>query len=138
MSLAYWLITTINAACSSINIYCQHKKYQSDWLRKVDTCHILTWVCLTLKSFSHWKAYKSSGPILESKIMLATFQKRAKNVKKRQNIWNFGQKCTKFKNVLKKGRWFRAIIANKLLQNFLVIVIPNIALFKRLALHCLK
>ena len=28
------------------------------------------------------------------------FRKRAK---KGQNIWNFGPKCTKFKNILKKG-----------------------------------
>ena len=32
--------------------------------------------------------------------MCAIFQKRAK---KGQNIWKFGQKCTKFENILKKG-----------------------------------
>ena len=45
------------------------------------------------------------------------FRKRTKKKgKKEQNIWKFGQKCTKLENNLKKGRWLRAIIAhNKLL-----------------------
>ena len=43
-----------------------------------------------------------------------------KNVKKGQSIWNVGQKCTKFENTLKKGRWLRTIIArNKLLEKAL-------------------
>ena len=37
-----------------------------------------------------------------------------------QNIWKFGQKCTKFENILKKGTWLRAIIAHiKLLEKAL-------------------
>ena len=31
--------------------------------------------------------------------------KMFKKGKKGQNIWNFGQKCIKFENSLKKGRW---------------------------------
>ena len=61
-----------------------------------------------------------TGLILESKGMRAIFQKKSKNVKKGkkgQNIWKFGQKFGKFKNILKKSRWLRAIIArNKLLE----------------------
>ena len=49
-----------------------------------------------------------SGPILESKGVRAIFQKKGK---KGQNIWKFAQKCTKFENILKKGKWLRAIIA---------------------------
>ena len=38
------------------------------------------------------------------------------NVKEGKNIWKFGEKYTKFENVLKKSRWFHAIIVrNKLL-----------------------
>ena len=56
--------------------------------------------------------------------MHANFQKKGKkgqnNVKKWQkvqNIWKFGQICTKFENILKKGRWLHAIMAwNKLLE----------------------
>ena len=48
-----------------------------------------------------------SGPILESKGMRAIFQKKGK---KGQNIWKFGQKCTKFENILKKGSLMRATI----------------------------
>ena len=48
------------------------------------------------------------GPILESMGMRATFQKKGK---KGQNIWKFGQKCTKFENILEKGKWLCAIIA---------------------------
>ena len=53
--------------------------------------------------------------------MHAIFRKKGKQMlnmgKNEQNIWKFGQKCTKFKNILKKGRWLRAIIArNKLLE----------------------
>ena len=35
-----------------------------------------------------------------------------KNSKKRQNIWKFGQKFTKFKNVFKKGTLMRATITS--------------------------
>ena len=42
--------------------------------------------------------------------MRAIFQKKdkkeQKNVKKGQNIWKFGQQCTKFENILKKGSSF--------------------------------
>ena len=62
-----------------------------------------------------------SGPILESKGMRAIFQKKGK---KGQNIWKFAQKCTKFENILKKGKWLRAIIArNKLLEKALALLI---------------
>ena len=48
-------------------------------------------------------------------------KKRQKNVKKEQNIWKFGQKCTRFENTLKKGRWLRATIArNNLLEKALL------------------
>ena len=42
----------------------------------------------------------TAGPILESKVMHAIFQKMSK---KGQNIWKFGEKSTKFENILKKG-----------------------------------
>ena len=67
-----------------------------------------------------------SWPILESKGMCAIFQKKGKKKakkkgKKVQNIWKFGQKCTKFENILKKGSWLRAIITcNKLLEKALI------------------
>ena len=48
-----------------------------------------------------------SGPTLESKSMCAIYQKKGK---KGQNIWKFGQKCTKFENILKEGRWLYVII----------------------------
>ena len=58
-----------------------------------------------------------SGSILESKGMRAIFQKKGKKRQKGWNIWKSGQKCTKFENILKKGRWLRAIIARyKLLE----------------------
>ena len=70
-----------------------------------------------------------TGLILESKGMGAIFQKKRrkktpqkmlKKNKKGWNVWNFAQKCTKFKNILKKRRWLRAIIArNKLLERVL-------------------
>ena len=58
------------------------------------------------------------GPILENKGMGGTFSEKGQgNVEKGQNTWKFGQKCTKFENILKKRRWLRAIIAhNKLLK----------------------
>ena len=37
--------------------------------------------------------------------------------KKGQNIWKFGQKYTKFENILKKGRQLHVILTyNKLLE----------------------
>ena len=62
--------------------------------------------------------------MLESKVMRAIFQKKGKKMLKKgtkgQNIWKFGQKCIKFENMLKKGRWFCVIIArNKLLEKAL-------------------
>ena len=43
-------------------------------------------------------------------------QKRAKkNVEKGQNVWKFEQKCTKFENILKKGRRLRAKLLEKTL-----------------------
>ena len=61
------------------------------------------------------------GPILQRKGMHVIFQKKDKKIlkkgKKGQNIWKFGQKCTKFENILKKGTWLCAIIAlNKVLE----------------------
>ena len=46
-----------------------------------------------------------SGSIVESKGMRAIFQKKGK---KGYNIWKFGQKCTKFENILKNGSLTRA------------------------------
>ena len=43
------------------------------------------------------------------KGMRAIFQKKGK---KAQNIWKFGQKCTKFENILKKGSPICATIAH--------------------------
>ena len=42
-----------------------------------------------------------TGPILESKDMCA--KKSIKRAKKGENIWKFGQKCTKFENILEMG-----------------------------------
>ena len=48
---------------------------------------------------------------------LRKMAKKKKKVKKGENIWKFGQKCTKFEDILKKGRWLHVIIArNKLLE----------------------
>ena len=53
-----------------------------------------------------------SGPNLESKGLHAIFQKKRQiKGKKGQNIWKFGQKCAKFKNILKKGSLMGATIA---------------------------
>ena len=44
-----------------------------------------------------------------------------KKGKKEQNIWKFGQKITKFENILKRGRWLHTIIVpNKQLKKALV------------------
>ena len=62
------------------------------------------------------------GSILESKVMPVIFQKKGnvKMVQKRANNWKFGQKSTKYENILKKGRWLHAIIThNKLLEKTL-------------------
>ena len=68
-----------------------------------------------------------SGPILESKGMCAIFQKKDKKTAKKfekfeifQNIWKFGQKCTKFESILEKASCLCAIIErNKLLEKAL-------------------
>ena len=61
--------------------------------------------------------YWDAGPILEDKGMCVIFQRKGK---KGQNILKFEQKCTKFENILKKGRWLHVIIAcNKLLEKAL-------------------
>ena len=44
--------------------------------------------------------------------MHVIFQKMGKTG---QKIWKFGQNGTKFKNILKKGRWFGAISARNIL-----------------------
>ena len=74
------------------------------------------------------KVHNLSGPILESKGMHPIFQGKGKkeqtNVKNwqkiGQNISKFGQKCTKFEHILKKGRQLCVITAhNKLLEKAL-------------------
>ena len=45
-----------------------------------------------------------------------------KKGKKGQNIGKFGQKCTNFGNILKKGGWLCGIIAhNKMLEKALTV-----------------
>ena len=34
-------------------------------------------------------------------------------LEKGQNIWKLGQKCTKYENSLKKGRWLHVLTAYK-------------------------
>ena len=53
------------------------------------------------------------GPILERKGMHVIFQKNSekKRLKKVGNIWKFGQECTKFENIFKKGSLMCATIA---------------------------
>ena len=66
-----------------------------------------------------WKK-ATSRPILASKGRLRCFRKKVKDVEKGQNIWEFVQECTKFENILKKGKWLHAIIArNKLIEKAL-------------------
>ena len=48
-------------------------------------------------------------PILESKDMHVIFQKMGKT---EQNISKFGQKCTKFKNILNNGSFMHATITH--------------------------
>ena len=56
--------------------------------------------------------------------MCAIFQKKGKKMleksRKGQNVWKFGQKCTKF-GILKKVRWLHAIFTcNKQLEKVMV------------------
>ena len=56
-------------------------------------------------------------------------KKMLKKSKKGKNMWKFGQKCTKFEHILKKGRWLCEIIAlNKLLEKV-------VGTLKRLTAH---
>ena len=60
--------------------------------------------------FWNYRAYSRKG-------MHAIFQKKGRQMfkkgKKGQIIWKFGQNYAKFEDVLKKGRWLRALIAGK-------------------------
>ena len=49
---------------------------------------------------------RASGPILESNAcdFSEKGRKMLKKEKKGQNIWKFGQKCTKCENILKKDK----------------------------------
>ena len=61
-----------------------------------------------------------AGPILESKGVRATFQKKSK---KGQNIWKFGQKYTKFVDILKRGNLIRicpALIFNLIIHDYFI------------------
>ena len=62
-----------------------------------------------LKKYCFGKMGHFAGLILQSKGMLAIFEKKGK---KGQNIWKFGQKCTKFENILKKGSPMHATITH--------------------------
>ena len=100
------------------------------------TLWVITWILPFLKTFSWMETFDVQkawinlllctflhlgGPILESKRMHTIFQKKDTKGKKGKNIWKFGQKSTKFENILKKGRWFCANIAcNKLLEKALL------------------
>ena len=57
----------------------------------------------------------SPGPILESKVVSAIFQKSKEMSKKGQNIWTFGQKYMKFENIFKIGWWLDTIITHNIL-----------------------
>ena len=61
----------------------------------------------SLKKWLSFKKRYRPRPILESKDMCVIFHKEGK---KRQNIWKFGQNCTKFENILKKGSLMHATI----------------------------
>ena len=64
-------------------------------------CKILFWFFFSVKIIC-------AGPILKSKGVGVIFQKKSTEMlKKGQNIWEFGQKCTKFEYILKKGRRLR-------------------------------
>ena len=62
----------------------------------LDTVSVKVW-----KNGKNTDTLMFTGPILESKGMLAIFQK--KKGKKGQNILKFGQKCKKTKVTLKKA-----------------------------------
>ena len=116
---------------------------KSDWLRaflEIAWEPDFSYICKFRKMLVDYKYFhlhhfqtklmNISGPILESKGMCAIFQKKGrKNVKKDkkgQNIWKFGQKCTKFENIFKKGRWLCVIIAlDKLLEKALYILLKS-------------
>ena len=65
-------------------------------------------------SWGTWR-FEKAGPILESQGTREILKKKGKKMlekgKKGQNIWKFGQKCTKFENILKKGSLKHATIA---------------------------
>ena len=74
--------------------------------------------------------WMGSGPIVE-RACVRFFRKRAKKNLKREKkgkiFENFWQKCTKFENISKKGRWLRAIIArNKLLEKALGVQLSQV------------
>ena len=75
-------------------------------------------ICMTMHTIMLILQWRNiTGCILDRKGMCGIFQKKGKKKKKRGNIGRFGQKCTKFENILKKGKGLCAIIAcNKLLQ----------------------
>ena len=81
------------------------------WLAPISSCSIV-----------NQDSYSVQSLLKKVRAYVRVFIKKAKNDKKWQNIWKFGQKCTTFENILKKGRWLRAIIAsNKLLEKALVL-----------------
>ena len=62
--------------------------------------------------FTYYTKLNIPGPILESKGMRASFQKKGKKRAKNGKIFeNFGKKCTKFEVFLKKGSLVRATSA---------------------------
>ena len=72
-----------------------------------------------------------TGSILEHKGMRAIFQKKGKeNGKKEQNIWKFGQKCTKFENFLKNTRIYHGRLFTKSDKISLTMVRTTMTLFK--------
>ena len=74
-------------------------------------------ICMTMHTIMLILQWRNiTGSILESNGMCGIFQKKGQK-KKGGNIGKFGQKCTKYENILKKGKGLCAIIAcNKLLQ----------------------
>ena len=50
------------------------------------------------------------GLFFKETACVRSFRKREKKSKRGQNIWRFGQKCTKFEYILKKGSLMRATI----------------------------
>ena len=49
--------------------------------------------------------YILAGPILESKGIRATFQKKGKKMFRKAKYLKFGPKCAKCENILKKDKW---------------------------------